>query len=157
MLLNCGVAEDSWEFLGLQGDQTSQSLGNQPWVFFGRTDAEAPVLQSPNAKEMTHWKIPWCWERLRGEEGGDRGRDGWMALLTQWTWVWASPRRWWRTTKSGMLHVVQGVTKSQTRLSDWTMTIYVDKSLEICPSCYIYHSFLLLTTLPWWASQVVQW
>ena len=25
MLLNCGVAEDSWESLGLQGDQTRQS------------------------------------------------------------------------------------------------------------------------------------
>ena len=24
-LLNCGVGEDSWESLGLQGDQTSQS------------------------------------------------------------------------------------------------------------------------------------
>ena len=25
MLLSCGVGEDSWESLGLQGDQTSQS------------------------------------------------------------------------------------------------------------------------------------
>ena len=30
-----------------------------------------------------------------------RGRDGWMALLTQWTWVWASSGRWWRTVKPG--------------------------------------------------------
>ena len=38
MLLNCGVGEDSWESLGLQGDQ--------PWVFFGRNDAKAetPIL-----------------------------------------------------------------------------------------------------------------
>ena len=35
MLLNCGV-EDSWESLGLQGDQTNQS-----WIFIGRSDAEA--------------------------------------------------------------------------------------------------------------------
>ena len=37
------------------------------------------------------WKIPWCWERLmeRGE-GDNRGRDGWMASLTQWTWVWVN-------------------------------------------------------------------
>ena len=27
MLLNCGAGEDSWEFLGQQGDQTSQSVG----------------------------------------------------------------------------------------------------------------------------------
>ena len=40
----------------------------------------------------------WCWERLRaGGEGGDRGRDGWMAWLTQRRRVWAISRRWWRT------------------------------------------------------------
>ena len=44
---------------------------------------------------LTHLKRPWCWERSRaGEEGCDRGRDGWMASLTQWTCVWASPGRW---------------------------------------------------------------
>ena len=38
-----------------------------------------------------------------GGEGDDRGWDGWMASLTQWTWVWASSRRWWGTGKPGML------------------------------------------------------
>ena len=50
-----------------------------------------------------HWKRPWCWERLKVEgEEGDRGWDGWMASPTQWTWVWANSRRWWRTEKTGM-------------------------------------------------------
>ena len=54
-------------------------------------------------KQPTHWKRPWCWERLKaGGEGADRGRDGWMASLTQWTSVWASSGRWWRTGKPGM-------------------------------------------------------
>ena len=49
-------------------------------------------------------KTLWCWERLKaGREGDDRGCNGWMASLTQWTWVWASSRRWWRTGKPGML------------------------------------------------------
>ena len=30
-----------------------------------------------------------------GEEGGDRGWDGWMASPTQWTWVWVNSRSWW--------------------------------------------------------------
>ena len=35
-------------------------------------------------KELTHWKRPWCWERLKaGGEGDDRGQDGWMASSTQ--------------------------------------------------------------------------
>ena len=49
MLLNCGAREDSWESLGVQGDQTSQS-----WIFIGRTDADAEaevsVLWPPDAK-----------------------------------------------------------------------------------------------------------
>ena len=45
-------------------------------------------------KELTGWKRPWGWERLRaGGEGRDRGWDAWMASLTQWTWVWANSRR----------------------------------------------------------------
>ena len=44
-------------------------------------------------EELTHWKRPWCWERLKaGGEGDDRGWDVWMASLTLWTWVWASSR-----------------------------------------------------------------
>ena len=39
------------------------------------------------------------WER----EGDDRRSDGWMVSPTQWTWVWASSRRWWRTGKPGVL------------------------------------------------------
>ena len=39
-------------------------------------------------KELTHYKRPWCWERLKaGGEGDGRGWDGWMATPTQWTWV----------------------------------------------------------------------
>ena len=41
-------------------------------------------------EEPTHWKRPWCWERLKaGGEGGGRGWDGWIASLTQWTGIWA--------------------------------------------------------------------
>ena len=55
-------------------------------------------------KELTHWKRPWCWERLKaGGEGGNRVWEGWMASLTQWTWVWASSRRWQSTGKPGVL------------------------------------------------------
>ena len=52
--------------------------GDQPWMFFGRTDAEdeAPVVWPPDA-ESTLWKRHWCGERLRAEgEGGSRESDG---------------------------------------------------------------------------------
>ena len=55
-------------------------------------------------EELTYWKRPWCWERLRaGGEGDDRGWDGWMAWLTQWTWVWVDSGSWWWTGRPGVL------------------------------------------------------
>ena len=55
--------------------QPVHSEGDQPWDFFGRTDAkaEAPVLW-PTREELTHWKRLWCWEGLgAGGKGDDRG------------------------------------------------------------------------------------
>ena len=72
--------------------------GNQPWIlieiFIGRTDAEVLILWPPDAKSWLTGKRPWCYERLRaGGEWGNKGWDGWMASLTQWTWIWANSRR----------------------------------------------------------------
>ena len=71
MLFNCGVAEDSWESLNTNEIRPVNLKGRQPWIFIGRTDAEA---QAPDAKSRLTGKRPWCWERWRaGREGGDRG------------------------------------------------------------------------------------
>ena len=58
--------------------QPVHSKGDQPWVFFGRTDAKAetPVLCPSHAKSWFIGK-DWCWEGLgAGGEGDDRGWDG---------------------------------------------------------------------------------
>ena len=55
-------------------------------------------------EELTHWKRPWFWERLRaGGEGDNRGWDGWLASPTQWTWVWVYSGSWWWTERPIML------------------------------------------------------
>ena len=74
-------------------------------------------------EELTRWKRPWCWERLKaGEKGGDRGWDGWMASPTWWTWVWASSGSWWRTGKPGMLQSMgsQRVRQNWATELNWT-------------------------------------
>ena len=66
-----------------------------------------PWTKEPGCEELTHWKRLWCWERLgAGGEGDDRGWDGWMASLTQWTWVWVNSGSWWCTRRPGMLRFV---------------------------------------------------
>ena len=84
MFLNCGAAEGSYESLGLQGDQTVDPEGNQPWLFIGRTHADAPILW-PDAKSQLIRKDPDA-----GGEGHNSGLGGWMASPTQWTWIWAN-------------------------------------------------------------------
>ena len=71
-------------------------------------------------KDLTHLKRPWCWERLRaGEEGDNRGWDGWRALNDSMEVSLGKlqelvmDREVWRA-------VVHGVAKSWTWLSNWT-------------------------------------
>ena len=74
-------------------------------------------------KELTHWKRPWCWERLRaGGEGDDRGWDGWMASLTRWIWVWVNSGTWWWTGMPGVLRFIgsQRVTHDCVTELNWT-------------------------------------
>ena len=67
-------------------------------------------------EELTHWKGPWRWERSRaGGEGDNGGWNGWMASLTQWTWVWVGSGGWWWTGKPGMLQFMG----SQRVRHDW--------------------------------------
>ena len=77
--------------------------GDQSWVFIGRTDVEAETLATW-CEELTHLKRPWWWEWLKaGGKGDDRGWDGLMVSLTQWTWIWVSSGSWWWTGRPGVL------------------------------------------------------
>ena len=110
--------EKTWESLGLQGKQPVNSKGNQSWIFLGRTDTEAetPSTLATWWEELTHWKRPRCWKRLKaGGEGNNRRWDGWVVSLTQYTWVWESSRSWWWTVRPG---VVQSM-GSQRVVHDW--------------------------------------
>ena len=106
MLLNCGVREDSSKSLGLQGDPTSPSQRKsvlnihwKEWCWSWSFNNLATWC-----KELTHWKRPWCWERLKvGGEGDDRGWDGWMESLSWGTWIWISSGSSWWTGKPGVL------------------------------------------------------
>ena len=108
MFLNCGVGEDSWESLGLQGDPTSpfwrrSVLGVlwKEWCWSWNSNTLAT-----SCKELIHWKRLWYWEGLgAGGEGDDRGWDSWMASPIRCTKVWVNSRSWWWTGKPGVLQL----------------------------------------------------
>ena len=58
MLLNCGVGEDSSESLDCKEIKPVNSKGNQSCIFIGKTDAEAPIPWSPDAKGQLTGKDP---------------------------------------------------------------------------------------------------
>ena len=130
MLLNCGIREDSWEFHELQGAPTSSSWRKsvlnihwKDWCWSWNSVTLATWFE-----ELTHLKRPWCWERLKaGGEGDDRGWDGWVVPLTQWTWVWASSGSWWWTGKSGILQSMgsQKVGHDWATVLNWTDRYFV--------------------------------
>ena len=49
-----------------------------------------------------------------------RGWDGWMASLTQWTWVWANSGSWWWTGRPGVLQSMGSQRVGQTERPNWT-------------------------------------
>ena len=105
MPLNCGAGEGSWKSLGQQEIKPVNLKGINPEYYWKdwcwSWSSNILVIWF---KQMTHWKNPWCWERLRAEgEEGIRGWDGWIASLKQWTWTWANSRRRWGPGRPGVL------------------------------------------------------
>ena len=118
-----GVKKISWrkEWLSTPGFLLENSVDTRAWwatVHRVTKESDMTAIYTPPTwcDELTHWKRPWCWERLKaGGEGDDRGWDGWMASPTQWTWVWVDSGSWWWTGRPGMLRFMG----SQRVRHDW--------------------------------------
>ena len=110
--------------------------GDQSWMFIGRTDVKLKLQYFGHWwEDLTHWKRPWCWERLRaGGEEDDRGWGGWMASLAQWRWVWVNSGSWWWTGRPGMLQFMGSQRVGHTEWLKWLILVSL-ASLAISVSC----------------------
>ena len=91
---------------------------------------------------LSHLKRPWSWERLKaGGEWDDRGWDGWMASLTQWTWVWVNPGSWCWTGRPGMLQSMG----SQRVRHDWATELNMSYLLLLLLLSCFSHVWLCVT------------
>ena len=137
MLLNCGVGEDSWESLGLQGDPTSPFLRRSiPGVHWkDRCWSWNSSTLATSCEELTHLKRPWyCKGLWAGGEGDDRGWDGWVASLTQWAWVWVNSGSWWWTGRPGVLQFMGSQRVRQDWETELNWTELTVSGPDICPS-----------------------
>ena len=85
-------------------------------------------------EELTHWKRPWFWERLKAGEAENRWWDGWMASPTWWTWVWGSSGSWWWTGKPIVLQSMGIQELNTTEWLNWTERRSVQHGVKINPA-----------------------
>ena len=141
MLLNCGVGEDSWDSLRLQGDPVNHN-GNQSWILIGRTDAEAetPTLWPPDGrvklleKTLMLWKIEGRrrrgWQRARWLDGITDSLDINLSKLQEMV----KDREAWRAAELDMVERLNNSNNNKVRASLWN-------KLQINLKCKLNFSF----------------
>ena len=124
--------------------------GNESWKIIGRTDAEAELQYFGHVMQRTDTfeKTLMLGKIEDGSRRGNRGWDGWMALLTRWTWVWVSSASWWWTGEPGVLQSMgsQRVRHDWETELNWLSSHVLSLCVCVCFSCSAMSDFFVI---PW--------
>ena len=146
MLLNCEVGEDSWEYLGQQGDQTSESW-RKFWIFIGRIDTEATILWPPDVNSWRIGKDPDVGKDCGQEEKGVREDEmfGWHHRLNGHEFEQAKGN----SERQGSLVCCSPWSPKALDMTEWLKNNKIRYLVEFSWVA-IYQIFFQHWWLPWW-------
>ena len=127
----CGDRQESWESLYSKEIKSVKPKGSQPWIFIGKTDAEAEalILWPPDVNSQFTGKDPDAGKDWGQEQKGATMNEmvGWYHQLTGYqlskVWEILKDREAWRAA-------IHGLADSWTWLGDWTTTTALGKSFN---------------------------
>ena len=111
------VSLDRTPFKRRRGVYSTEALAVTSSCLIGWTMLLGQLLTNHSCQEIGSLEKALMLGKVEGN-----GWDGWIASLTQWTWIWADSGRQWRTGKPSILAAVHWVRMSWRWFSSWTTT-----------------------------------